>query len=56
MRSRCSRISAPHLRIVTDEAWEAAHARLDAARAVYLKAPAANGLDVRQSEVPRSTC
>ena len=37
MRSRCSRISAPHLRIVTDEAWEAAHARLDAARAVYLK-------------------
>ncbi len=31
------RIPAPHLMIVTDEVWEAAHARLDAARAVYLK-------------------
>jgi site-specific DNA recombinase len=31
------RVSAPTLRIVTDEAWQAAHARLDSTRAVYLK-------------------
>jgi hypothetical protein len=30
-------VDAPHLRIVTDDAWQAAHARLAAARAVYLR-------------------
>ena len=31
------RTPAPDLRIVADELWDAAHARLDAARAVYLR-------------------
>jgi site-specific DNA recombinase len=30
-------VPAPELRIVTDGAWQAAHARLDAARAVYMR-------------------
>jgi site-specific DNA recombinase len=29
-------VPAPHLRIVSDELWRAAHARMDAARAIYL--------------------
>lgn len=32
-----SQRSAPGLRIVSDELWQAAHARLDASRAVYLR-------------------
>jgi site-specific DNA recombinase len=31
------RVPAPVLRIVSDEAWQAAHARLDAGRAIYLR-------------------
>ena len=34
------RIPAPHLRIVTDAAWTAAHTRLKAARAIYFHATA----------------
>jgi site-specific DNA recombinase len=30
-------VAAPHLRIVTDQEWSAAHARLDAARASYMR-------------------
>lgn len=31
------RVPAPHLRIVSDTLWEAAHARLDVARQAYLQ-------------------
>ena len=30
-------VHAPHLRLVTEELWDAAHARLDVARAAYLR-------------------
>jgi site-specific DNA recombinase len=50
------RLDVPELRIVSDEVWQAAHARLDAARRVYSQAQRATSGADRQAARSPSTC
>ena len=49
-------VPAPQLRIVAEDDWQAAHARLDARRAVYLRGTKGGRSGGRRSATRRSTC